>query len=302
MAFVQPGLTGSPERSDGFELEPGAATHEPVSRVKVDDSLKLWLATVGRTPLLTSEQETVLARKMTSGCLESRKRLVESNYRLVVNIAKKFTGRGLCLDDLIQEGNIGLIKAVEKFDGAKGFRFSTYATWWIRQAISRAISDQSRLIRVPVHVVEGTMRLRRVAARLQFELGREPTAEEIAQRAEIEVEKVNEFLHLVPDALSLESPISGSDDATLQDVIPDSRHGNSDIDQTHLKQSIAEALSILDDREREVLSLRFGLRDGLQLTLEEVASQLQITRERVRQIEQRGLKKLKRSECRALLA
>ena len=302
MAFVQGSLTELSTSSEGVELRPGAAGAEQANRGRVDDSLRLWLTTVGRTQLLTSEQEYELARKMANGCTESRLRLVEANYRLVVNLAKKFTGRGMSLDDLIQEGNIGLIKAVEKFDGTKGFRFSTYATWWIRQAISRAISDQARMIRVPVHVVENTMRLRRIVAKLQFELGREPTLEEIATKAEIDVDKVDEILHLVQDALSLESPLAGSEDATLQDVIPDEERGNAAVEQTHMRQSVFEAMAILDDREREVLSLRFGLRDGLQLTLEEVAVQLRITRERVRQIEQRGLKKLKRSDAHALLA
>ncbi|MFM9872756.1 MAG: RNA polymerase sigma factor RpoD/SigA [Fimbriimonadaceae bacterium] len=302
MAFINADLTDLSSSSDGIEVGLGGHGAESAVRGRVDDSLRLWLTTVGRTPLLTAEQEFELARKMAQGCRVSRDKLVEANYRLVVNLAKKFTGRGMSLDDLIQEGNIGLIKAVEKFDGTKGFRFSTYATWWIRQAISRAISDQARLIRVPVHVVEGSLRVRRLVARLQFELGREPSLEEIARRAELDVDRVVEMLNLVPDALSLESPLSGSEDATLQDVIPDCEQSTMAVEETHMRESVIEAMLILDDREREVLSLRFGLRDGLQLTLEEVAAKLRITRERVRQIEQRGLKKLKRSDAHVLLA
>ncbi len=302
LAFINADQTDLSSSSDGIEFGLGGHGTDTAVRGRIDDSLRLWLTTVGRTPLLTAEQEYALARQMTAGCRVSRDKLVEANYRLVVNLAKKFTGRGMSLDDLIQEGNIGLIKAVEKFDGTKGFRFSTYATWWIRQAISRAISDQARLIRVPVHVVEGSLRVRRIVARLQFELGREPTIEEISRKAELPVDRVSEMMNLVPDALSLESPLSGSDDATLQDVIPDGEHSSSVVEETHMRQSVVEAMQILDDREREVLSLRFGLRDGLQLTLEEVAVRLFITRERVRQIEQRGLKKLKRSDAHALLA
>jgi RNA polymerase primary sigma factor len=302
LAIFNADLTDLSSSSEGIEVGLGEQGAESAVRGRVDDSLRLWLATVGRTPLLTSEQEFELARKMAEGCRVSRDKLVEANYRLVVNLAKKFAGRGMSLDDLIQEGNIGLIKAVEKFDGTKGFRFSTYATWWIRQAISRAISDQARLIRVPVHVVEGSLKVRRIVARLQFELGREPTLEEIASRADVAVDRVLEMLNLVPDALSLESPLAGSEDSTLQDIIPDGEQSSMAVEETHMRESVIEAMLVLDDREREVLSLRFGLRDGLQLTLEEVAVKLRITRERVRQIEQRGLKKLKRSDAHALLA
>jgi RNA polymerase primary sigma factor len=302
LAIINADLTDLSSSSEGIEVGLGEQGAESAVRGRVDDSLRLWLATVGRTPLLTSEQEFELARKMAEGCRVSRDKLVEANYRLVVNLAKKFAGRGMSLDDLIQEGNIGLIKAVEKFDGTKGFRFSTYATWWIRQAISRAISDQARLIRVPVHVVEGSLKVRRIVARLQFELGREPTLEEIASRADVAVDRVLEMLNLVPDALSLESPLAGSEDSTLQDIIPDGEQSSMAVEETHMRESVIEAMLVLDDREREVLSLRFGLRDGLQLTLEEVAVKLRITRERVRQIEQRGLKKLKRSDAHALLA
>jgi RNA polymerase primary sigma factor len=302
LAIFNADLTDLSSSSEGIEVGLGEQGAESAVRGRVDDSLRLWLATVGRTPLLTSEQEFELARKMAEGCRVSRDKLVEANYRLVVNLAKKFAGRGMSLDDLIQEGNIGLIKAVEKFDGTKGFRFSTYATWWIRQAISRAISDQARLIRVPVHVVEGSLKVRRIVARLQFELGREPTLEEIASRADVAVDRVLEMLNLVPDALSLESPLAGSEDSTLQDIIPDGEQSSMAVEETHMRESVFEAMLVLDDREREVLSLRFGLRDGLQLTLEEVAVKLRITRERVRQIEQRGLKKLKRSDAHALLA
>lgn len=301
MAVVHGEFTGTSASSNGFAVGHGG-TGDAGDRGQVDDSLKLWLATVGRTPLLTAEQEAVLAQAIGEGCQESRRKLVEANYRLVVNIAKKYSGRGMSLDDLIQEGNIGLIRAVEKFDPNKGFRFSTYATWWIRQAISRAISDQSRLIRVPVHVVEGSMRVRRIAARLSLELGRDPSADEVARAADIEVSKVAEMMKMVPDAMSLESPLAGTDDSTLQDVIPDDDHGGVAMERAHMRQTVREVMEILDDREREVLNLRYGLRDGLQLTLEEVAKQLRITRERVRQIEQRGLKKLKQCDSGVLLA
>lgn len=301
MAVVHGDRTDTNTLSNGIAVGQGAVGVVS-DRGHVEDSLKLWLNTVGRTPLLTAEQEFMLAEAMAAGCEASKKKLVESNFRLVVNIAKKFSGRGMSLEDLIQEGNIGLIRAVEKFDQTKGFRFSTYATWWIRQAVSRAISDQGRMIRVPVHVVENSMRVRRVAAQLLLEFGREPTADEIATVAEVDVSRVEEMLAMLPDAMSLESPLAGSEDATLQDVIPDDDHSGIEMERTHLRETVKSCMEILEDREREVLSLRYGLKDGLQMTLEDVARQMKITRERVRQIEQRGLKKLKQSNASILLA
>lgn len=279
---------------EGKSQEPGEANAGQLKHSVVDDSLRLWLTTVGRTPLLTPEQESQIAESAREGCEESRQRLVEANYRLVVNLAKRYAGRGMSLPDLIQEGNIGLIKAVEKFDFRKGYRFSTYATWWIRQAISRAICDQARMIRVPVHVAENATRVYKAANQLQAELGREPTLEEIAARVQIEADKVEQILQTVPDALSLESPIGDNDDSTLQDVISDSGGAQLEVERAHIRESVLEAMKILDEREREVLFLRFGFADGLQRTLEDVALHMHITRERVRQIEQRGLKKLKR--------
>ncbi|QYK54453.1 MAG: sigma-70 family RNA polymerase sigma factor [Fimbriimonadaceae bacterium] len=279
---------------EGKSQEPGEANAGQLKYSVVDDSLRLWLTTVGRTPLLTPEQESQIAESARAGCEQSRKRLVEANYRLVVNLAKRYAGRGMSLPDLIQEGNIGLIKAVEKFDDRKGYRFSTYATWWIRQAISRAICDQARMIRVPVHVAENAMRVYKAANQLQAELGREATLQEIASRVQIEPEKVEQILQTVPDALSLESPIGDNDDSTLQDVISDAGGAQLEVERAHIRESVLEAMKILDEREREVLILRFGFADGLQRTLEDVALHMHITRERVRQIEQRGLKKLKR--------
>lgn len=274
-------------------LDHGEVVEWDSARLGVDDSLRLWLHQIGRTALLTSEQEAEVARESAEGCEDSRQRLVTANLRLVVSIAKKYSGRGLSLPDLIQEGNIGLMRAAKKFDYRKGFRFSTYATWWIRQAITRAISDHGRTIRVPVHVAELAARINRVSAAMQQELGRDPTEEEIAERTGVELEKVRQCLQTVPDAVSLETPFGESDESTLQDVVGDVHCTESDIERNNVRQTVMHALDSLDEREREVLILRFGFRDGNPRTLEEVAHALQITRERVRQIEQKGLKKLK---------
>jgi len=293
LALVHTDL-GELSPKEGKPLQPGEANAGQLKYTTVEDSLRLWLTTVGRTALLTPEQESQIAESARKGCDASRMRLVEANYRLVVNLAKRYAGRGMSLPDLIQEGNIGLIKAVEKFDDRKGYRFSTYATWWIRQAISRAICDQARMIRVPVHVAENAMRVYKASNQLQAELGREPTLEEIAARVQIESDKVEQILQTVPDALSLEAPIGENDDATLQDIISDSGGAQLEVERAHIRETVLEAMKILDEREREVLFLRFGFSDGLQRTLEDVALHMHITRERVRQIEQRGLKKLKR--------
>lgn len=281
--------------TDGAKVKPGEGAAGKDKHL-MEDSLHMWLATVGRTPLLTAEQESFLAERATGGCQNSKRRLVESNFRLVVNLAKRYANRGLTLCDLIQEGNIGLMKAVEKFDFRKGYRFSTYATWWIRQAMSRAICDQARMIRIPVHVTEYGARVHKATALLQARLGREPSLEEVADEVQLSPERVAQVLSTVPDALSLESPIGDHEESTLQDVIPDSGHAERSVEQAHTREILMEVMKVLDDREKEVLILRFGFRDGLQLTLEDVARRLSITRERVRQIEQRGLKKLKKTE------
>ncbi len=283
-----------PGSKEGAAHSPGEGTAG--QKQVVEDSLRLWLITVGRTPLLTPEQESHLAELASNGCPLSRCRLVEANYRLVVNLAKRYANRGMTLCDLIQEGNIGLIKAVEKFDYRKGYRFSTYATWWIRQAMSRAIFDQARLIRIPVHIAEGSLRIYKMAAALQAQLGREPTVDEIAKCADIEPERVAHVLQIMPDALSLESPIGDHEDSTLQDVISDVEGAERSLEKTHNRDTMSRALQLLEDVEQQVLELRFGLRDELPRTLEEVAAKLALTREKVRQIEQRSLKKLKQLE------
>lgn len=287
---------------EGSPQKPGEATAGQLRQATVEDSLRLWLTTVGRTALLTPEQECQIAETARNGCKASRKRLVEANYRLVVNLAKRYAGRGMSLSDLIQEGNIGLIKAVEKFDYRKGYRFSTYATWWIRQAISRAICDQGRMIRVPVHVAESAMRVYKASTQLQAELGREPSLEELGARVQLEPDKLEQIMQTVPDALSLEAPIGDNDESTLQDVISDTGGALLELERAHVRESVLEAMKVLDDREREVLYLRFGFADGLQRTLEDVALHMNITRERVRQIEQRGLKKLKRLDSAIYIA
>ena len=263
----------------------------------IDDPLKLWLEEVGRTPLLTVEQELELSERLANGCQESKQRMVESNLRLVVSIAKKFIGRGLSLSDMIQEGNLGLIRAAEKFDYRKGYRFSTYATWWIRQSITRAIADQSRTIRVPVHVTELMGRVSRIHSALTQTLGREPSIEEVAKVAEMSAERVRQVLTTIPDALSLDAPMGESDDSQLSETVGSGESSQSDwVDRAHIREGVFSALKHLEPRERDVLILRYGLFDGQPLTLEEVAAHFQVTRERVRQIEQKGLKKLKRPE------
>lgn len=269
-----------------------------------EDSIRMWLRRIGRTPLLTPEQEMELARLSEKGCTVCKFALIEANLRLVVSIAKKFNGRGLSMQDLIQEGNMGLIRAVEKFDHRKGFRFSTYATWWIRQAICRAISDQARTIRVPVHTLEAVNRLMKVATRLQQRLGREPTEVELAEGLNVPPEKVREFFRSIAEPVSLEMPVGENDDAALGEFIVDH------IEETPaeaavramIRKRIDDILSTLSEREREVILMRFGLLDGRAHTLEEVAKCFQVTRERIRQIEQKSLKKLKHpSRARRLL-
>ena len=263
--------------------------------INIDDPVRMYLREIGRIPLLTFDQELDLAKRILKGDEEAKKKLAESNLRLVVSIAKKYVGRGMLFLDLIQEGNMGLIKAVEKFDYTKGFKFSTYATWWIRQAITRAIADQARTIRIPVHMVETINKLIRTSRHLLQQLGREPTPEEIAQEMEIPVEKVTEIQKIAQDPVSLETPIGEEDDSHLGDFIQDddSPAPQDSAAYTLLKEQLEEVMSTLTPREAKVLKLRFGLEDGKARTLEEVGREFDVTRERIRQIEAKALRKLR---------
>lgn len=263
--------------------------------ISLEDPVRMYLKEIGKIPLLSTEEEIDLAKSMELGSEEARKRLAESNLRLVVSIAKRYVGRGMHFLDLIQEGNLGLIKAVEKFDYTKGYKFSTYATWWIRQAITRAIADQARTIRIPVHMVETINRLVRTSRQLLQELGREPTTEEIATRVDLSVERVSEIIKMAQEPVSLETPIGEEEDSHLVDFIQDE---NMPIPQdaaafTLLHEQLMEVLLTLTDREQKVLRLRFGLDDGRPRTLEEVGRQFKVTRERIRQIEAKALRKLR---------
>jgi len=260
----------------------------------VSDPVRMYLKEIGRIPLLTFADEISLAKRYEKGDRKAKKKLIESNLRLVVSIAKKYIGRGMSLLDLIQEGNQGLIRAVEKYDWRKGYKFSTYATWWIRQAITRAIADQARTIRIPVHMVETINRFARISRRLMQDLGREPTPEEIAKSMEIDVVKVREIMKVSQEPTSLETPVGDEDDSHLGDFISDP--GPTPYDQTSrqlLKEHMEEVLATLSDREKKVLILRFGLEDGRPRTLEEVGAQFGVTRERIRQIEAKALRKLR---------
>ena len=263
--------------------------------VNIDDPVRMYLREIGKIPLLTYEQELELAQKVLDGDEEAKQKLAESNLRLVVSIAKKYVGRGMLFLDLIQEGNMGLIKAVEKFDYTKGFKFSTYATWWIRQAITRAIADQARTIRIPVHMVETINKLIRTSRHLLQQLGREPTQEEIAKEMEISVEKVAEIQKIAQDPVSLETPIGEEDDSHLGDFIQDddSPAPQDSAAYTLLKEQLEEVMQTLTPREAKVLKLRFGLEDGKARTLEEVGREFMVTRERIRQIEAKALRKLR---------
>ena len=266
-----------------------------VEGVNVDDPVRMYLREIGKIPLLTYEEELELAKRILEGDEEAAQKLAESNLRLVVSIAKKYVGRGMLFLDLIQEGNMGLIKAVEKFDYNKGFKFSTYATWWIRQAITRAIADQARTIRIPVHMVETINKLIRTSRHLLQQLGREPTQEEIAKEMEISVEKVMEIQKIAQDPVSLETPIGEEDDSHLGDFIPDddSPAPQDSAAYTLLKEQLEEVMNTLTPREAKVLKLRFGLEDGKARTLEEVGKEFEVTRERIRQIEAKALRKLR---------
>ena len=263
--------------------------------INIDDPVRMYLREIGRIPLLTYDEELSLAKRVLEGDEEAKKKLAESNLRLVVSIAKKYVGRGMLLLDLIQEGNMGLIKAVEKFDYTKGYKFSTYATWWIRQAITRAIADQARTIRIPVHMVETINKLIRTSRHLLQQLGREPTPEEIAEEMEIPVEKVTEIQKIAQDPVSLETPIGEEDDSHLGDFIQDddSPAPQDAAAYTLLREQLEEVMKTLTPREAKVLKLRFGLEDGKSRTLEEVGKEFQVTRERIRQIEAKALRKLR---------
>ena len=263
--------------------------------VSIDDPVRMYLKEIGRVPLLTAEEEVALAKRMEAGDEEAQKRLAEANLRLVVSIAKRYVGRGMLFLDLIQEGNLGLIKAVEKFDYNKGYKFSTYATWWIRQAITRGIADTGRTIRVPVHMVETINKTLRMTRTLLQELGREPTPEEVADRLNVPVSRVREVLKISRDPVSLDTPIGEEDDSHLGDFIEDDS-ALSPADSaafSMLREELNTALESLTDRERQVVELRFGLRDGRARTLEEVGREFNVTRERIRQIEAKALRKLR---------
>ena len=263
--------------------------------VSIEDPVRMYLKEIGKVSLLSADEEIELAKRMEKGDEAAKKRLAEANLRLVVSIAKRYVGRGMLFLDLIQEGNLGLIKAVEKFDYRKGYKFSTYATWWIRQAITRAIADQARTIRIPVHMVETINKLIRVSRQLLQELGREPTPEEIADKMDMSVERVREILKISQEPVSLETPIGEEEDSHLGDFIQDD---NVPVPAdaaafTLLKEQLVEVLSTLTDREQKVLRLRFGLDDGRARTLEEVGKEFNVTRERIRQIEAKALRKLR---------
>ena len=295
----------SPDTDDADDVEILLTDEDEVDMEKIDlsvpdgisieDPVRMYLKEIGKVPLLSAEEEIELAKRMAEGDEDAKKRLAEANLRLVVSIAKRYVGRGMLFLDLIQEGNLGLIKAVEKFDYQKGFKFSTYATWWIRQAITRAIADQARTIRIPVHMVETINKLIRVSRQLLQELGREPLPEEIAEELDMPVERVREILKISQEPVSLETPIGEEEDSHLGDFIQDD---NVPVPAeaaaaTLLKEQLGEVLDTLTDREQKVLRLRFGMNDGRARTLEEVGRELDVTRERIRQIEAKALRKLR---------
>jgi len=296
--LLQDDMDEEPDLEDLKEVENlklDEITDTSFEGINVDDPVRMYLREIGRIPLLTFDQELELAKKILQDDEEARQKLAESNLRLVVSIAKKYVGRGMLFLDLIQEGNMGLMKAVEKFDYTKGFKFSTYATWWIRQAITRAIADQARTIRIPVHMVETINKLIRTSRHLLQQLGREPSPEEIAEEMEIPVEKVMEIQKIAQDPVSLETPIGEEDDSHLGDFIQDddSPAPHDSAAYTLLKEQLEEVMNTLTPREAKVLRLRFGLEDGKARTLEEVGKEFEVTRERIRQIEAKALRKLR---------
>ncbi len=276
----------------------GDDLHQELADIKgigVDDTVRMYLREIGKFPLLTSEEEIVLAKRMKVGDMRAKHKLVNSNLRLVVSIAKKYTGRGMLFLDLVQEGNLGLIRAVEKFDYRKGYKFSTYATWWIRQAITRAIADQARTIRIPVHMIETINRLRKTSRILLQQLGHKPTEKEIAQRARMSIDKVREIIRISQVPLSLEAPVGDEESSRLGDFVEDATIQAPDdvVLQGLLRDDLEDVMNTLSERERTVLKLRFGLDDGHPRTLEEVGRVFAVTRERIRQIEAKALRKLK---------
>ncbi len=277
------------------DLDEPEALPEDVENAKLDDPVRMYLKEIGRIKLLTPEEEQEIAKKMAEGDEDARKRMSEANLRLVVSIAKRYVGRGMQLLDLIQEGNLGLMKAVEKFDYTKGYKFSTYATWWIRQSITRAIADQARTIRIPVHMVETINRVLRTSHSMVQKLGREPTTKEIADELHIEESKVEEVLKIAQEPVSLETPIGEEEDSHLGDFIQDDEASqpSEEASYTLLREQLEEVLSTLTPREEQVLRMRFGLTDGKPRTLEEVGKEFDVTRERIRQIESKALRKLR---------
>ena len=278
-------------KAEGIELEPGMGA----DGVAIDDPVKVYLKEIGRVPLLTPDEEVDLAVRISNGDEAAKKRLSEANLRLVVSIAKRYLGRGMQFLDLIQEGNLGLIKAVDKFDYTKGYKFSTYATWWIRQAITRAIADQARTIRIPVHMVETINKVIRVSRQLLQELGHDPSAEEIAEEMGMAVDKVRDILKIAQEPVSLETPIGEEEDSHLGDFIPDedASEPSEAASFSLLKEQLMTVLDTLTPREKKVLELRFGIVDGRTRTLEEVGKEFNVTRERIRQIEAKALRKLR---------
>lgn len=298
--LAQMGIEVLPEEKEIQELEKAAQEDlegdlSLPEGISLDDPVRMYLKEIGRIPLLTPEEEIELAKRIEQGDEEAKRRLAEANLRLVVSIAKRYVGRGMLFLDLIQEGNLGLIKAVEKFDYRKGYKFSTYATWWIRQAITRAIADQARTIRIPVHMVETINKLIRVSRELLQELGREPTAGEIAREMDIPVERVREIMKIAQEPVSLETPIGEEEDSHLGDFIEDEDAPAPAEAASYrlLKEQLEEVLDTLTPREEKVLRLRFGLDDGRSRTLEEVGQEFGVTRERIRQIEAKALRKLR---------